>query len=122
MYRGDSQFVYVQVQTPEGHRPVTGVKIELAISYNGRTELMELDETDGAGYTQGNLALVNVAPGQNVKTELMELDETDGAGYTQGNLALVNVAPGQNVKVLVTASAPGGPTIGTTSQLFRVWW
>ena len=90
MYRGDNQVVYVQVQTPEGHRPVTGVKIELAISYNGRTELMELDETDGAG-------------------------------YTQGDLALGNVAPGQNVKVRVTASAPGGPTIGTTSQSFRVW-
>ena len=91
MYSGDNQVVFVQVQTPEGHRPVTGVKIELAISYNGRTELMELAETDGAG-------------------------------YTQGDLVLHNVSPGQNVKVLVTASAPGGPTIGTTSQSFRTWW
>ena len=91
MYSGDSQVIFVQVQTPEGHRPVTGVKIELAVSYDGRTELIELIETDGAG-------------------------------YTQGDLVLHNVTPGQKVKVLVTASAPGGPTIGTTSQSFRTWW
>ena len=91
LYDGDQQVIFVDVETPEGQRPVANVTVELEIKYNG-------------------------------KSEVVTLSETDGAGHTQGILSLPEVEPGQKVQVIVTASAPGGATIGETTQSFRTWW
>lgn len=91
LFAGESQVVFVDVQTPEGNRPVTGVIVEVATTYNGQTEFLRLPDTDGAGHTQG----------------VLQLDD---------------VEPGQRVQIVVTASAPGGNTIGAASQSFKTWW
>jgi hypothetical protein len=91
LYSGDKQVVFVAVETADGHRPVAGVEVELAVKYNGRTELVTLTDTDGAG-------------------------------QTKGALPLPNFEPGRRVRVTVTASAPGGTLIGSTTESFRTWW
>lgn len=91
LYEGDKQVIFVEVETSDGHRPVAGVEVELAVKYNGRTELVTLTETDGAG-------------------------------QTKGALPLPNFEPGRRVRVTVSASAPGGTLIGSTTESFRTWW
>jgi hypothetical protein len=91
LYSGDKQVVFVEVKTPDGHRPVVGVEVELAVKYDGQTELVTLTSTDGAG-------------------------------RTKGPLPLPNFEPGRRVHVTVTASAPGGTLIGSTTESFRTWW
>ena len=91
LYEGDKQVVFVEVETLDGHRPVAGVEVELAVKYNGRTELVTLADTDGAG-------------------------------QTKGALPLPNFEPGRRVRVTVTAFAPGGTLIGSTTESFRTWW
>jgi hypothetical protein len=91
LYTGEKQVIFIEVETPDGHRPVAGVEVELAIKYNGRTELVSLPATDRAG-------------------------------QTKGALPLPNFEPGRRVRVTVTASAPGGTLIGSTTESFRTWW
>lgn len=91
LYSGENQVIFVAVETPDGRRPVAGVEVELAVKYNGRTELVSLADTDGAG-------------------------------QTKGALPLPNFEPGRRVQVTVSASAPGGTLIGTTTESFRTWW
>ena len=67
LYEGDKQVVFVEVETSDGHRPVAGVEVELAVKYNGRTELVTLADTDGAGQTKGALPLPNFEPGRRVR-------------------------------------------------------
>ena len=40
---------------------------EVEIKYNGKSEVVTLSETDGAGHTQGILSLPDVEPGQKVQ-------------------------------------------------------
>lgn len=67
LYAGEEQVIYVEVQTPEGQRPVAGVAVELTIHYNGKAESISLEETDGAGRSHGQLALSDLQPGQTVR-------------------------------------------------------
>jgi hypothetical protein len=91
LFADEQQALFVDVQTPEGKRPVIGAGVEVALTYNG-------------------------------VTETVRLPDTDGAGHTQGELPLRDVEPGQKVQIIVTASAPGGATIGIATQSFRTWW
>ena len=91
LFADERQAIFVDVQTPEGKRPVIGAAVEVAMTYNGQTETVALPDTDGAG-------------------------------HTQGVLPLRDVEPGQKVQIVVTASAPGGATIGIASQSFKTWW
>ncbi|HSG15266.1 MAG TPA: hypothetical protein VLE70_02950 [Anaerolineae bacterium] len=67
LYAGEEQIVYVDVKTPEGQRPVTGVSVELTVFYNDRSETFNLTETDGSGHTYGKLTLTDLRPGQKVR-------------------------------------------------------
>ncbi len=70
LYRGDEQTIFVDVMTPEGQRPVTGVTVDAAVNYNGLTKHVELPDTDGAGQSKGVLDLDNIEPGQKVQVEI----------------------------------------------------
>ena len=67
LYPGEEQVVYVDINTPEGQRPVAGVLVNLTVFYNDKTETFSLTETDGAGHTQGKLILTDLQPGQKVR-------------------------------------------------------
>lgn len=67
LYQGDRQTIFIQVTTPEGQRPVAGVAVDLMVKYDGKTELVNLPETDSSGQTQGAIPLPNVKPGQRVR-------------------------------------------------------
>jgi len=70
LYQGDEQTLFVDVLTPEGQRPVAGVTVDAAVTYNGLTEHVELPDTDGAGQSKGVLELENIEPGQKVQVEI----------------------------------------------------
>jgi hypothetical protein len=70
LYRGDEQTLFVDVVTPEGQRPVTGVTVDAAVTYNGKTEHVELPDTDGAGQSKSVLELKNIEPGQKVQVKI----------------------------------------------------
>ena len=86
LYSGDRQTIYVKVETLDGRRPVEGVYIDLAIRYNGRTELVNLPNTDGTGLTKGMLPLPGIEPGQRVQV-LVTASTPDGTtiGTTIGS-------------------------------------
>lgn len=67
LFADERQALFVDVHTPEGKRPVIGASVEVALTYNGKTETVKLPDTDGTGHTQSVLMLRDVEPGQKVQ-------------------------------------------------------
>ncbi|MGW8319427.1 MAG: hypothetical protein ACWGPS_09295 [Candidatus Promineifilaceae bacterium] len=70
LYGGEQQILFVDVLTPDGRRPVVGVQVEAAVSYDGKTQLVTLPETDGEGHSQLALPISDAAAGQRVQVDI----------------------------------------------------
>lgn len=67
-------------------------------------------------------AQVNVAFEYDGKEVVKDLRLTDSDGQTSIEMSFNQASPGQRVRIRITAQAPGGDTIGQTSQAFKLWW
>lgn len=79
LYAGESQILYVTVTTPGGD-PVTGMVLDLSLSYGEVSERIILGPTDNNGQIVAPLATV-VEPGQQV---LLRVQARDGNGRLIG--------------------------------------
>lgn len=75
LYTGEEQVVYVQITTPAG-RPVSGIPVFLAVTYQGDTFDQALGETGEEGAVAGPLDLPDFEPGEEVEVKVM----ANGAG------------------------------------------
>jgi hypothetical protein len=66
LFSGEEQDVYVTVLTPDG-RPVSGLDVQLTITYDGVNRTTDLGQTDEQGKIGASLELANVPPGELVQ-------------------------------------------------------
>jgi hypothetical protein len=85
-----------------------------------QTIFVDVHTPDGQRPVEGVfIDLVVTFDGQ---TKWVRLPETDGEGHSRGYLPLDEASAGQRIQVQVTASAPGGDSIGLTTLTFKKWW
>ncbi len=101
---------------------VVSANFRSPILYQGDKQVIFVTVETPEGQRPVTSVTVELAIQYNGITERSVLPETDGLGHTQGALNLKDVEPGQKVHVFITATAPGGTTIGTSMQSFRTWW
>jgi hypothetical protein len=65
LYPGEGQVVFVEIATAAG-RPVSGIPVSVAVTYQGSTFEHVLGETGAAGALAGSLELPRFVPGEEV--------------------------------------------------------
>lgn len=83
-YVGDSQVVFVTVFSPEG-QPVSGVRVTMNMTHNGKSTLFEMGTTNDDGQIKVDLAMDTVTPGQDVVLSFIAYAES---GKELGKTAL----------------------------------
>lgn len=84
LYAGDVQTIFATVLTPDG-RPVSHIRLEAVLVYDGQTAVLDLGYTDDAGQLSYTLPLNVIPPGLQVQVTLQAYN---GSGQLIGTQTL----------------------------------